>query len=90
MTASPMTDREMMEDVLSSQKAITGVYNTFSSECVHSCLRDDFLNILQQEHQIQADVFTQMQQRGWYNPAQAQQPQIDQVKTKFQNIASSL
>ena len=90
MQTSFMTDKEIMDDILSSQKAITGVYNTFSNECTNQCLRDDFLNILREEHNIQSDVFNQMQQRGWYNPPQAQQQMVDQVKTKFQNISSAL
>lgn len=85
-----MTDKEIMDDILSSQKAITGVYNIYSNECAHQCLRDDFLNILRDEHNIQSNVFNQMQQRGWYAPPAAEQKNIDEVKTKFQNIASTL
>lgn len=85
-----MSDKEIMDDILSSQKAITSVYNTFSNECTHQCLRDDFLNILRDEHAIQSDVFTQMQKRGWYSPPEAQQQMIDQTKTKFQNISATL
>ena len=85
-----MTDKEIMEDILSSQKAITGVYNTFSNECAHQCLRDDLLNILRDEHNIQAGVFTEMQKRGWYSPPEAQAAQIDQVRNKFQTISASL
>ncbi|MBR1810851.1 MAG: spore coat protein [Clostridia bacterium] len=87
---SLMTDKEIMEDMLSSQKAITGVYNTFSNECSHQNIRDDFLNILRDEHNIQSCIYTEMQKRGWYAPAEAQQPQIDQVKNKFQTISASL
>ena len=85
-----MTDKEILEDMLSSQKAITGAYDTFSNECAHRCLRDDMLNILREEHDIQASLFTQMQDRGWYNPADAQQAQIDQVRNKYQTVGASL
>ena len=40
------TDREIMDDVLTSQKHITGVYNTFSNECVNQQLQNDMVNIL--------------------------------------------
>lgn len=85
-----LDDREILDDILTSQKQITGSYNTFGNECVNEKLRSDFLNILRDEHNLQSDVFTQMQQRGWYTPCAAPQQKIDQAKTKFQNMASSL
>lgn len=90
MSNNNLTDLEIMDDVLSSQKHITGVYNTFSSECVDPGLRSDFLNILREEHNIQNSVFTEMQKRGWYSPPPAQQQMIKDVRTKFQGIASQL
>jgi len=86
MNNLPMKDQEMMQDVLASQKAVTGVYNTFTNECVSPSLRDDFLNILREEHMIQADVFSEIQRRGWYNVTPAEQQKVQQTKQKFQNM----
>lgn len=83
-------DREIMDDVLTSQKHITGVYNTFSNECVSQKLKDDMVAILGEEHQMQFDVFSQMQTNGWYSPEAAQQPKVEQARMKFQGIAGSL
>ena len=83
-------DKEIMDDVLSSQKHITGTYNTFSNECVNVKLKSDFLNILREEHNLQSSVFAQMQQNGWYSPAPAQTQQINQTRSKFQNISPQL
>ena len=44
------SDREIMDDVLTSQKHITGVYNTFSNECVNQQLQADMMSILKEEH----------------------------------------
>lgn len=85
-----LSDKEIMDDVLSSQKHITGIYDTFSNECVNYQLQNDMLNILRDEHNIQFDVFSEMQKRGWYSPSSAQQNMIDQTKTKYENIASQL
>lgn len=91
MDANPsFTDKEILEDVLSSQKHITGVYNTFSNECVNPRLKDDMLKILNEEHDIQFAVFEEMQKRGWYNPGAAQPQKINETKTKFENIAARL
>lgn len=79
-----------MDDILTSQKHITGVYNTFSNECVNQKLQDDMLKILKEEHAIQFSVFGDMQKKGWYNPGAAQAQMINETKTKFENIAKQL
>lgn len=89
-TITNFTDKEIMDDILNSQKHITGVYNTFSNECVNQKLQDDMLKILKEEHAIQFSVFSDMQKKGWYNPCAAQAQMIDETKTKFENIANQL
>ena len=42
------------------------------------------LNILNDEHCIQADIFTNMQNHGWYTVEQAEQQKIQQAKQKMQ------
>lgn len=90
MSQNPMTDKEIMDDVLSSQKMITGTYNTFTNECVNQQLRTDFLNILREEHNLQQSVFDQMKTRGWYTPECAEQQKISNMYTKFTNIKQTL
>lgn len=89
-TNSGFTDKEIMDDVLSSQKHIADVYNTYSNECVNQQLQDDMLKILKEEHTIQFSVFGEMQKRGWYNPTAAQAQMVNETKTKFENIATQL
>ena len=89
-TNSSFTDREIMDDILSSQKHITDVYKTFSNECTNQQLQTDMLNILKEEHAIQFSVFSEMQKRGWYSPAAAQAQMINETKTKFENLAIQL
>lgn len=85
-----LNDEQILTDMLSSQKQISGAYNTFGSECVHEELKCDFLNILRDEHNMQSGVFTQMQQRGWYPTPAAQQSKISEAKTKYQNLSAQL
>lgn len=84
------SDREIMDDVLSSQKHITGTYNSFTNECVNEQLKNDMLKILNEEHNIQFSVFGEMQKRGWYSPAAADAQNITQAKAKFEGIANQL
>ena len=90
MTQNNMTDKEIMEDILSSQKFVTDTYNTFTNECVNQQLRTDFLDILREEHNIQQAVYDQMKTRGWYSPAQAEQQKVSAAYTKFSNIQQTL
>lgn len=85
-----MNDMEIMQDALASQKHISSVYNTYSSECVNQQLKSDFLKILQEEQNIESDVFCDMQKRGWYAPVAAQADMINQTKTKFETLSSEL
>lgn len=85
-----LTDREIMDDILTSQKHITGVYNSFSNECVNQKLQSDMIKILDEEHSIQFSIFADMQKKGWYNPAVAQAQMIEETKTKFENLAKQL
>lgn len=89
-TNQSFTDREIMDDILSSQKHISDGYNTFSNECTNQQLQNDMLNILKEEHNMQFTVFSEMQKRGWYSPSAAQAQMIDETKTKFENIATQL
>jgi spore coat protein CotF len=82
-------DKEMITDALTSQKMITSTYNTFANECATPALRSEFMNILSDEHQIQHEIFTEMQKRGWYQVEAAEKTKIDQAKQKFAKGSSS-
>jgi spore coat protein CotF len=78
-----MSEQDILKDFLSSQKFITETYNTWAGECVNTNLRDDFLCILKEEHDIQSDIFTEMQNHGWYQTKPAEQTELDTLRQKF-------
>ncbi len=78
-----MTEKDILQDCLSSEKYTTSSYNTFAGECVSEQLRSAFLNILDDEHRIQADIFNEMSSKGWYQVQPADQQQVQQVKQKY-------
>ena len=80
---SQFDDKTIMQDALSSQKFMTGGFNTFANECVTPKVRDEFMSILTEEHQIQSEVFDEIQKRGWYQTQPADQAKINQTKSKF-------
>lgn len=81
--AATLGEKDMLNDFLASQKQITASYNTYAGECVNPQLRTAFLNILDEEHRIQADIFDDMTAKGWYQVEQADQQKIWQTKQKL-------
>lgn len=80
-----MNDQERMTDFICSEKKMSSNYDTFASECVSLPLRDDFLKIFSQSHQIQTDLFKLAQAKGWYQVEQAPQNKVSQAYTRFSN-----
>ena len=78
-----MCEKDILEDMLTSQKHISANYNTFAGECEHIYLRDAFLGILAEEHGIQTELFDELHNRGWYPVQAAEAAQIDAVRQKF-------
>lgn len=81
--AGNFTEKEMLTDMLSSQKFVTDGYNTFANECATPVIKSEFMNILNEEHQIQHEVFLEMQKRGWYQTEAAEQNKVNSAKQKF-------
>lgn len=78
-----MSEKDILNDFLQAQKQITGTYNTWAGECVNMNLRDDFLCILKEEHEIQSELFTEMQNHGWYQTKPAEPQELNQIRQKF-------
>lgn len=78
-----LSEKKILEDSLISQKLLTSSYNTYAGECVSAQLRSTMLNILDEEHKIQADLFSAMQSHGWYTNEPAQQQKITEARQRL-------
>lgn len=76
-------DREMMQDALSSQKQVAAAYDSFANECSSPAVMSELMNILNEEHQLQHEVFDELQKRGWYTTEPAPQKKIDECREQF-------
>ncbi len=85
-----MTEQELINDLLSTEKHTTSAYNTFVTETDCQNLRQTLMSIQQDEQRIHEDIFNAMNQRGWYNTAKAQDQQVQAVKTHFNQIKAQL
>ena len=79
----PFGDREILDDMLASQKEITALYNRCANECASSGLQNEFMTLLGEEHLLQMDIFTEMRKRGWYDTPPASQEKIQQARDRF-------
>ena len=80
-----MNDQERITDLILSEKKMSANYDTFASECVNVQLRDEYLNILNQGHKTQTELFKTAQQKGWYQVEQAPESKVSTAYAKFNN-----
>ena len=90
MTTINFTEKEILSDALSSAKAATNHYNTFSTECVHENVRPAMLHRLEQEHDIQQDLFEMMHAKGYYPTPAADEKKIQNAIQTFSQSAKSI
>uniref|UniRef100_UPI004056465F spore coat protein n=1 Tax=Agathobacter sp. TaxID=2021311 RepID=UPI004056465F len=83
--AAIYTEKEILGDALSTQKATTELFNKSANECVHEDVRETLLDILEEEHEIQQDVFCMMHKQGLYPTPQADEQKIRQLKQQYKN-----
>lgn len=86
INAPEYDDEKMMHDLLYSQKQITENYNNITNECTKPQIRDIFINLLNEEHQIQSDIVDEMTKRSWLSSTSAEQQRVQQVKQKYTNM----
>ena len=79
------SEKEILADALTSSKGATNNYNLFANECVHEDVRNTFMRVLDQEHEIQQDVFCMMHDKGYYPTPAAQETKIAEAKQKFES-----
>ena len=77
------SEKEILADALASEKTATDHYNTFANECVHDRVRNAILKCLEEEHEIQKNVFDEMHSRGYYPTPAADSTKLDQVNPKL-------
>lgn len=76
-------DKDRLTDNLITQKYLAGGYNHASLEAANNQLLDAFAGILRDEHQIQHEIFLEMNNRGWYQPKAANMNDLSQHLNKW-------
>ncbi len=85
-----LSEKELMNDLLTSEKQVTSAYNTGITEASCNNLRQHLTNCLNDTQNIQYQIFDAMRQRGWYQIKPAQSQDVQSAKTKFTQEQSQL
>lgn len=82
------TEKEILGDALAAQKCSTSNFNLSANECVHEDVRQTMLHILNEEHDIQQEVFNMMHDKGFYPTPAAEQEKVNQLKQQYSQCAN--
>lgn len=79
-----MTDKEMVNDVLSMVNSSLTTYTSSISQCANQQLRQTLQQIRNSDEQFQYQLFQMAEQRGFYKPASdASTQDIQTVKSQL-------
>jgi len=78
-----LDEKDRLTDSLITQKYIASGYNLAALESANNQIMDAFSGILRDEHQIQHEIFNEMNSRGWYQPKAANPNDISQNINKW-------
>lgn len=67
-----LSDRDILLDLLMTEKHISQVYNTAIMESENSRVIETFEEMQNDEHDNAMRIFSAMKERNWYNPEKAQ------------------
>lgn len=90
MNSSGFNEQELMNDLLTSEKQIISAYNTGITETSCTNLRQQLTQCLTNTQEIQYQIFDSMQQRGWYKTKPAASQDVQDAKTKYNQMKSEL
>lgn len=80
-----MESKLIMNTILTSTKNISDILYHGSVESSTPDIHRAFHNTLNECLDLQNEIFTFMEQKGWYQVEQVEQQKIDQAKEKFGN-----
>ena len=78
-----MNDQSIMENILLTTKGVCDLYMHGTIESATQNVQQTFDTALNDSLCMQSDIYQKMSQKGWYQTQQAQQQQVDQVRSKF-------
>ena len=78
-------DRDLLNDILATEKYVTDNFNIFTKEASHDQLHSTTMNILGETHEAARQTYNLMFKKGWYVLNSATRQTLDQTKQQFTN-----
>lgn len=78
-----MEDKDIMENLLLLEKGACDLYLHGTIEASTPEVKKVFNNSLNDSLRMQENVYTAMQNEGWYQPEKAEKTKINALKKKF-------
>jgi len=85
-----LTEKELLMDLLMSEKLVASSYNNGVMEATCPKLRDILLECLDNIQDCQYEIFKALTQRGWYSIKEADISEIEYAKNKYNRILDNL
>lgn len=85
-----MTDRDYINDMLTTEKHMTGSYSVALNEASHQALYSDLQQIFTETQQCQRDLFNLMFEKGWYSFDAEQQQSLNQSYQQYSGYQSQM
>lgn len=85
-----LTEQEIMNDALSSEKQIINAYGSFLAESTCENLRNEMAKIINDKQQIQYQIFDAMKKKGWYNIKNADLNDVQTATQKYQTMQQNI
>lgn len=85
-----MNEKELMNDLLASEKQVISAYSTGITESSCQNLRNVLVSNFKGVQDVQYKVFDTMRQKGWYNTKDAQDNEVTQLKNQATQMMNEL
>ena len=85
-----LNEKDTLQDLLESEKQLMALYTTALFEGSSTTVRKNFSTNLLGVAENQYKLFTQMQTRGYYEPAPAKKAMIDEANATFKKQKKEL
>ncbi|WP_234121747.1 spore coat protein [Clostridium hydrogenum] len=89
-TTTNLSEKEIMQDLLATEKQTISAYSTGITESSCENLRNTLLNNFKSSEEVQYKIFDSMKQKGWYPTKDAPDSDVQQVKNDACSMAKEL
>ena len=85
-----MSEKDLMNDLLATEKQVISAYSTGITESSCENLRNTLIENFKNDQNIQYKLFDAMKQKGWYATKDAPDNEVQQLKNEATQMMNEL